>query len=134
MIGLKRGMLSDTNVEDRTATEIASSAGDYNLTVLDFQRLWDQALAETVALCCILAEIYGLGTPPKNRQISVDWGNGILYDEDQTWENYLKMVAQGLLKPEIALGWRFNMPTETEADLQTIRQRLMPEEKVNAKC
>lgn len=132
VIGLKRGMLSDANVEDRTATEIASSAGDYNLTVLDFQRLWDQALVETVALCCILAELYGLGTPPQNRQISVDWGNGILYDEDQTWENYLKMVAQGLLKPEIALGWRFNMPTETEADLRTIRQRLMPEEKVNA--
>ena len=28
VIGLKRGMLSDANVEDRTATEIASSAGD----------------------------------------------------------------------------------------------------------
>ena len=37
------------------------------------------------------------------------------------------MVARGLLKPEIALGWRFGMPAETEADLAAIRARYMPE-------
>lgn len=129
VIGLKRGMLSDANVEDRTATEISSSAGDYNLTVIDFQRMWDQAVAETVALCCKLAELYGLAGAVTNPQISVDWGNGILYDEDKTWESYLKMVDMGLIRPEIALGWRFNMPTENENHLQAIRQKLMPKEK-----
>ena len=125
VIGLKRGMLSDANVEDRTATEISSSAGDYNLTVMDFQRMWDQAVQETVSLCCILAELYGIAGC-SGAKISIDWGNGILYDEDKTWENYLKMVKEGLIKPEIALGWRFGMPTETESDLQTIRSRYMP--------
>lgn len=126
VIGLKRGMLSDANVEERTATEISSSAGDYNLTVMDFQRMWDQAVQETVSLCCILAELYGIGGC-FDAKISIDWGNGILYDEDKTWENYLKMVKEGLIKPEIALGWRFGMPTETESDLQAIRTRYMPE-------
>ena len=125
VIGLKRGMLSDANVEDRTATEISSSAGDYNLTVMDFQRMWELAAQEMVSLCCILAELYGIAGCADSK-ISIDWGNGILYDEDKTWENYMDMVKQGLLKPEIALGWRFGMPTETESDLQAIRSRYMP--------
>ena len=58
--------------------------------------------------------------------VSIDWGNGILYDEDKTWADYLSMVSSGLLKPEIALGWRFGMPTETEADLAKIRKKYMP--------
>ena len=126
IIGLKRGMLSDTNVEDRTATEISSSAGDYNLTVVDFQRVWEKALSDAVQLCRRLAKLYQIGEPAENCTVSVDWGNGILYDEDKTWEAYQKMVADGLLKPEIALGWRFNMPTESAEDLQKIRSRYMP--------
>lgn len=126
VVGLKRGMLSDANVEERTATEISSSAGDYNLTVIDFQRMWAAAVQETAALCCLLAELYAVAVPPKNPAFSIDWGNGILYDEDKTWEDYQKMVASGLLRPEIAIGWRFNMPTQTEKDLQQIRACLMP--------
>ncbi len=126
VIGLKRGMLSDANVEERTATEISSSAGDYNLTVMDFQRMWEQALRACLGLCATLARLYRIGTVPENPEISVDWGNGILYDEDKTWESYQRMVASGLLKPEIALGWRFNMPAQTQAQQEAIRQRLMP--------
>ncbi len=124
VIGLKRGMLSDANMEDRTATEIASSAGDYNLTVMDFQRMWEQAVGECLYLCSRLAETYEM--TQLSQTVQIDWGNGILYDEDKTWESYQKMVADGLLKPEIALGWRFNMPAETEADRALIRVRLMP--------
>ena len=52
---------------------------------------------------------------------------GVLYDEDKRWEDYKGMVASGLLKPEIALGWRFNMPADTEQEQQAIRSRFMPE-------
>ena len=126
VIGLKRGMLSDANVEDRTATEIASSAGDYNLTVMDFQRVWGLAVEKTLWLCLCLGRLYGLAGVPENSDVAIDWGNGILYDEDKTWQDYQGMVASGLLKPEIALGWRFNMPADTEEDRTAIRQRLMP--------
>ena len=37
------------------------------------------------------------------------------------------MVSAGLLKPEIALGWRFGMEADTEEQLLTIRQKLMPQ-------
>ncbi len=126
VIGLKRGMLSDANVEERTATEISSSAGDYNLTVIDFQRMWANAAQEIVRLCCTLAQVYRIGVPPVSPKVTIDWGNGILYDEDKTWQDYQKMVSSGLLKPEIALGWRFNMPADTAAEQLAIRNRLMP--------
>ena len=38
------------------------------------------------------------------------------------------MVSSGMLKPEIALGWYFDLPTETDADLAYIRKRYMPEQ------
>ena len=126
VIGLKRGMLSDANVEERTATEIASSAGDYNLTVMDFQRMWDQGVAAVLQLCGILAEIYQLAKPAKP-VFSVDWGNGILYDEAAQWAEYLEMVKAGILKPEVALGWRFGMAADTPQQQSAVREKYMPQ-------
>ncbi len=125
VIGLKRGMLSDANVEDRTATEISASAGEFNLTVIDFQQLWQQAVEAAYGLCRALGEMYGMqvGQP---ETVTVDWGNGTLYDEDKLWAAYVQMVDKGMLRPEVALGWRFNLPTDTAEDLAAIRSKLMP--------
>lgn len=129
IIGLKRGLLSEVEAAERTATEITSSAGDYNLTIIDFQQMWENALREAVILCGKLGQLYKIKDAHEVNpdDISVDWGNGILYDEDKTWADYQSMVAAGLLKPEIAVGWRFGMPTETEADIKKVRERYMPE-------
>jgi A118 family predicted phage portal protein len=124
IIGLKRGMLSDANVEERTATEIASSAGDYNLTVIDFQQMWQKALQETAQLCATISTLYGKHV--KAGIISIDWGNGILYDEEATWESYMGMVQAGILKPEIALAWRFDLPYKTAEQIAAIREEYMP--------
>ena len=126
VIGLKRGMLSDANEAQKTATEIASSAGDFNLTVMEYQRIWEKALADGVQLCIQLAKVQGMETEQLEIP-AVDWGNGVLYDEDKTWADYMNMVSTGLVKPEIALAWRFGMQAETEEDLAAIRQKFMPE-------
>lgn len=129
IIGLKRGLLSEVEAAERTATEVTSSAGDYNLTIIDFQQMFEAAAKEAVRLCGVLGQLYK--TPEAHEveedAVSIDWGNGILYDEDKTWADYLDMVGRGLLKPEIALGWRFGMPAETEAELAAIRRKYMPE-------
>lgn len=129
LIGLKRGLLSDVEVAEKTATEITSSAGEYNLTVIDFQGQWEAAVREAVRVCDILGRIYKLhsGTIDPDKDVAISWGNGVLYDEDQTWADYKAMVSAGWLKPEIALGWYFDMPTEKESDLAKIRERYMPE-------
>lgn len=126
VIGLKRGMLSDANMEDRTATEITASEAEHNLTVIHFQQMWQDALLQAVALCAILGRLYGM-PGVADAPVSIDWGNGVLYDEDKLWQTYREMVKDGLLRPEIALGWRFNLPVQTEEDLQAIRKKWMPQ-------
>lgn len=129
IIGLKRGLLSEVEATDRTAKEITSSEGDYNLTVIDFQNAWEDAVKEAGKLCGVLGQLYqvpGAHEIPEE-DISFDWGNGVLFDEEAAWTDMKDQVARGLLKPEIAVGWRYGMPYETPEDLRKIREKYMPE-------
>ena len=123
LIGLKRGMLSDANELDRTATEISASTAEFSLTVLEFQVMWHKALEKVMALCQTLAELYGFADCDVG-EVTVDWGNGTLYDQEKIWADYMDMVDKGILKPEVALAWRFGLAGETE---QAIREKLMPQ-------
>ena len=129
VIGLKRGLLSEVEAAERTATEVTSSEGDYNLTIISYQQAWENALREAARICGILGTMYNIPGAHEvdDNSIVVDWGNGILFDEEKTWEDYKDMVARGLLKPEIALGWKFNMPRDTPAQLEKIRGKYMPD-------
>lgn len=134
LIGLKRGLLSDVEAAEKTATEVTSSAGDYNLTIIDFQRMWENAARDVLVLCGKLGRLYRVSGAVELSEdaATIDFGNGVLYDESKTWTDYKAMVASGLLKPEIAVGWYFNMPTETPKDLEEVRARYMPEIEVLA--
>ena len=128
VIGLKRGLLSEVEAVERTAKEITSSEGEYNLTIIDFQQMWETAVRKVVQLCGILGQMYNV---PGAHEVDPDsvvisWGNGILYDEAATWEDMKDQVSRGLLKPEIAVGWKYGMPYDTPADLQKIRDKYMP--------
>jgi len=128
LIGLKRGILSDAEAVEKTATEITSSAGEYNLTVIDFQNVWKETIKNAFAVC---EELYSVYQKPfdhvdADNDIAVSWGNGILYDEDKVWTQYLQMVSAGMLKPEIAVAWYFDEPWGTEEDLARIREKYMP--------
>lgn len=129
VIGLKRGLLSEVEAADRTATEITSSEGEYNLTIIDFQQMWERTVRQVVYLCGVLGQMYNVpGAHEVDPDtVTIDWGNGVLYDENATWEDMKDQVSRGLLKPEIAVGWRYGMPYETPADLQKIREKYMPE-------
>ena len=59
----------------------------------------------------------------------VDWGDGVLFDRTRTWNEYTRMVSDGLLRPELALAWYFDLPHESEADLAAIRSRYLPDRK-----
>jgi A118 family predicted phage portal protein len=94
LIGLKRGIISEVEAEQRTATEITSSQGDYNLTIADFQEVWQNALVETLLLCVELGKIYRVkGTTDINpEKVTVDWGDGVLYNREKVWQEYKEMV------------------------------------------
>lgn len=129
IIGLKRGLLSEVEAADRTAKEITSSEGDYNLTIMDFQRAWEDAVKVAARLCGILGQMYRIPGAHEISEddIAFDWGNGVLYDDEATWTDMKDQVARGLLKAEIAVGWRYGMPYDTPEDLQKIREKYMPE-------
>ena len=84
IIGLQRGLLSDVQEQERTATEITSSKGDYALTVEDLQGVWRDAVKEAMRVCGILGPLYGV---PDAHEIpadgwSIDYGDGILGDDE----------------------------------------------------
>ena len=80
-------------------------------------------------LCGRLGRLHGVpgAHDLTEEDISIDWGNGVLYDENKTWTDYKAMVASGLLRPEIAVGWYFGLPTDTPEALAVIREKYMPE-------
>ena len=129
VIGMKRGLLSEVEAAERTATEITSSAGEYNLTIIDLQKEWEKAVRETMRVCSILGQLYQVANAKDiaDDAVIIDWGNGVLYDENKTWEDYKNMVAAGLLAPEVALGWRFGLPSETPEERAIIRTKYMPD-------
>lgn len=128
VIGLKRGLLSEVEAAERTATEITSSAGEYNLTIIDFQNMWERAVLETVRLCGVLGQMYQIAGAHEvaDDAVTFDWGNGVLYDEAKTYGEMKEMVAQGLLQPERLLGWYLNLPCDTTEERAAIRDKYMP--------
>ena len=124
LIGLKRGLLGEVEAAQRTATEVTSSQGDYALTIRDLQLVWQQAAGQALALCRKLAGLYGL--PTGAEELVIDWGNGVLFDREKAFAETLTLVENGMLRPEIALAWRYGLPWETEQDLAAVRQKYMP--------
>ena len=128
LIGLKRGLLSDVETAERTATEITSSAGDYNLTIEDFQDMWEAAAREAVRVCGILGRLYGIfgAAEIPDERIIIGWGDGILYNVERANQEMIAQLQMGLLAPERYLGWYYDMPHETPEERQAVRTRFMP--------
>lgn len=93
--------------------------------------MWESSVREALRVCDLLGQLYGLcsgAALDEEQDVTVSWGNGILYDEDKTWAQYTALVASGMLKPEIAVAWYFDLPfPETPRDLEKIRKKYMPE-------
>ena len=129
LIGFKRGILSEVEAAERTATEITSSEGDYNLTIQELQAMWQNGASQALELCAALGKVYGLPglSFDAGKDLTMDWGDGVLFDRTRTWNEYMSMVTSGLLRPELALAWYFDLPHADAAQLAKIRKELMPQ-------
>lgn len=128
IIGLKRGLLSEVEAVERTAKEITSSEGEYSLTVVDFQRSWENAVMEALRVCAVLGQLYRItgAKEVSEDQVVINFGNGVLYDEETTRLRMLGEVQAGLLMPERYLGFTYKLPCEDEAQRAKIRKDYMP--------
>lgn len=77
VLGLKRGLLANVDEVQRTATEITTSQGEYALTIMDFQRMWQESALEAVALCRFLGKCYGKETD--EAAVTFSWGDGVVW-------------------------------------------------------
>lgn len=130
LLGLRRGILSETQAEaqPRTATEIAATSVDYDLTIRSLQRAWQDCVDSTLMVCSALdCTLCNENWAPS--VVQYDWGDGVLYDRARVWAEQREMVADGMLRPEIALAWYYNLPAETEDDLRRVREKYMPNTK-----
>lgn len=71
VIGLKRGLLSQVEAADRTATEITSSEGEYMTTIRELRKAWEAAAEEAM-------KIRGVLTGGEYRKPEIQWGDGIV--------------------------------------------------------
>ncbi len=127
LLGLRRGILSETNAETepRTATEIAATSVDYDLTIRSLQKAWENCVNDALFICSCLDKAYHRDDWWPT-DVQIDWGDGVLYDRNRVWTEQQQMVSAGLLRPEIALAWYYNLPAETEEDLRAVREKYMP--------
>ncbi len=71
IIGLKRGLLSQVEAVDRTATEITSSEGEYMTAILELRGAWEQAAREALRL-------WGALTGQVMGEAQIHWGDGVV--------------------------------------------------------
>lgn len=129
IIGLKRGLLSEVEETERTATEVTSSKGDYAVTITDLQEMWTEAVKDAAVLCGKLGQLYKV---PGAHEITPDdallsYGDGVLYDRDKANQEMLAQVQAGLLSPERYLGWYYELPADTPEERAKIRADYMPD-------
>ena len=130
LIGLQRGLLADVQEQQKTATEITDSKGDYALSIQDLQEAWEEMFGELLQLCAALGKLYhipGAQDLPEDAVV-INWGNGVLYDEAATWQDMKDQVSRGLMRPTKAVGWKHGMPTDTPAQEEAVRKAWMPQE------
>lgn len=70
VIGLKRGLLSQVEAEDRTATEITSSEGEYMTLIWELRRAVEEAAESSAGLLDTL--------DGGSRRVEMHWGDGIV--------------------------------------------------------
>ena len=90
-------------------------------------------MREYLRICDILGQMYRYCDQSAwdvTEQLAITWGNGVLYDPDKEWQQECELVRMGYLRPEIALGHRYDMPCENEEDWAKIRAKYMPDANV----
>ena len=127
LLGLRRGILSETqaDAQPRTATEITATSVDYDLTIRSLQQAWEDCVNNALFICSCLDRVYE-DDEWWPEDVKIDWGDGVLYDRSRVWAEQQQMVADGLLRPEIALAWYYDLPAETEDDLRAVHEKYMP--------
>lgn len=106
-IGTSRGILTEPQTANATATEIISANYDTFTMVAAIRENIETALNDTAYALDILAEAFG-ATPAGARGdwlISYDWDMSLLESSTETFAQLSELESRGLIAPERLVAW-----------------------------
>ena len=114
-VGISKGILTDVETANATATEIKKMLKDTFDFVDDVRTSLEDGLNDFIYACDVLANYYNL-TPPGDYELVIDWSYDLLEDNSATFSQLIQGVNQGVIKKSELR--QFLRPSETLEEAQ----------------
>lgn len=109
-VGTSKGILTDVETSNATATEIKKMLKDTFDLVDDIRASLEDGINDFISACDVLANYYNL-TPQGEYEVTYDWSYDLLEDPASTFSQLVQGVNQGVIK-KVELR-QFLKPSET---------------------
>lgn len=116
-IGTSRGIITDRESTNATATEIKASQKDTFDLVDDIREILNDGLLDFLYACDVLANYYNL-VPMGKYELKTDWSYSMIEDTSTAFNQLLTGVNQGVIK-KVELR-QFIKPDESAEDAQKV--------------
>ncbi|MCL1858092.1 MAG: hypothetical protein FWF92_02520 [Oscillospiraceae bacterium] len=117
-VSVNKGILTDMNVSNATATAIKRSTLDTFSTVYAMRKNIEVAAGQLIYAFGIIADAFDLcSKSTKEYSVKFDWNYGLLEDSAETWNQYLEGYNAGAVKLEELRMYLFNEDRETAKSL-----------------
>ena len=110
-IGVNKGVLSNLDTVNATATAITRSPLDTFALVGDIRRNAEKAVNAYMYAADVLANAAGLSAPGEWK-VKYSWGFALLEDSAETWKQYLEAQGAGVLSPAELRAWLLDVGLE----------------------
>lgn len=114
-VGTSKGILTDVETSNATATEIKKMLKDTFDLVDDIRASLEDGINDFISACDVLANYYNL-TPQGEYEVTYDWSYDLLEDPASTFSQLVQGVNQGVIK-KVELR-QFLKPSETLEEAQ----------------
>ncbi len=108
-MALNKGILTDMQTQNATATEIKRSTADTFSTIDGMRRNIEAAIGQLVYAFDVIANAFGLA-PAGSYDIDFDWSYDLLEDSQETFDQIERTVAAGGLGVEYLTAYALDIP------------------------
>lgn len=109
--GLAYGTISDPQVVEKTAEEIKTSKQRSYVQTSRIQQSLQNALKQLLYAMEVYASLYELPCD-SNAELTCSWGDSVLEDAKEEFQQQLQLAQAGYYKPELLLSWYFGCSEE----------------------
>lgn len=124
-IGTSRGILTEVETSQATATAIRKALYDTFTIVGDTRNAFEKGMTDLIDGINVLANYYGI-TPMGDYEIDFDWSYDLLESTEETFSQLMQGLSKGIVK-EVELR-QFLYPDETIEDAQKAIDEIKEEE------